>query len=189
MTEWLKSFLAERMKKPMLQFIDGTLIHNPRFFYKVYEGYAFSVSKRFAAVAPDSAVEIYFENPSDSGREIYIIALECTTLAQAWVDVYRGVSITASGTAITPVNLNFASTITSVANVEYGGTYDTSEADLVHETVVPGGSKKEAIGALAEVGESVVVPPDTTKNLLARITNKSASDTDMSIRIMWWEEE
>jgi len=170
----------------LLQFSDGTLITNPRFSKKIYDGYGFSISHRFEGVASDGVAEVYFENPSGSERTVFIIAIECTSFAQGWVDVYRDALVTSSGTELTPVNLNQGSTNTSVVDVEYGGTYDISEAQLVHNTVVPGGSRQRAIGSLAEVGETVVIPAEYS--LLIRFTNKSASAADMSIRIVWWEE-
>jgi len=170
----------------LLQFSDGTLITNPRFSKKIYEGYGFSISHRFEDVAADGVVEVYFENPSASDRTIFIIAIECTSFAQAWVDLYRDALVTLSGTELAPINLNQGSDITSVVNVEYGGTYDISGAQLVHNTVVPGGSKIRAVGGLAEVGEAVAIPEEYS--FLIRFTNKSASATDMSVRIIWWEE-
>jgi hypothetical protein len=167
----------------LLQFIDGTLIINPRFFYKIYEGYGFSISNRFENVASDASVNIYFENPAGSGREVFIIVIDVISFAQAWIDVYRDVT-PSGGTAITPVNLNFGSAITSVATVKYGVTY--SGGTLVHSTVCPGGSKVQATGGAAEVGETVVIPEGF--NFLVKVTNKSTGATDLSIRIVWWEE-
>jgi len=175
---------AVRIPKEILQFIDGTQIVNPRFFYKIYEGYGFSISHRFEGVGADSSVDLYFENPSDSGRQVFVVVVEIVSLAQAWIDVYRENTVTVSGTALTPVNLNFEKTISSVVNVEYGGTYELGTLTL--NTICPGGSKKEAVGGNAEVGETVVIPPGF--NFLVRVTNKSASATDLSIRILWWEE-
>jgi len=170
----------------LLQFSDGTLIVNPRFSKKIYDGYGFSISHRFEDIAADGVAEVYFENPSGSNRTIFMIAIECTSLGQGWVDLYRDASVTSSGTKLTPVNLNQESTNTSAVEVEYDGTYDISEAQLVHNTVVPGGSRIRAVGGFAEVGEAVIIP--AKYSLLVRFTNKSASATDMSIRIIWWEE-
>jgi len=169
-----------------LQFVDGTLITNIRFFKKIYDGYGFSISHRFENIGADAAVEVYFENPSASGKTAFIVAIECGSFGQAYIDLYRDVSVTSSGTSLTPVNLNQGSTNTSVVDVEYGGTYDISGAELVHNTVLPGGSKVRAIGDLAEVGESVVIPEEYS--FLVRLINKSAAATDMSMRIIWWEE-
>jgi len=170
--------------RAVLRFTDGTQIVNPRLFYKTHEGYAFSVSHRFEGVGAGASVDLYFGNPAGSGRKVFIVAVEVVSLAQAYIDIYRGNTVTAAGTALTPVNLNFEKNISSVANVEYGGTYGLGTLTL--NTVCPGGSKKEAVGGNADVGETVVAPEGF--NFLVRVTNKSASDTDLSIRVLWWEE-
>jgi len=172
-------------KEPeLLQFTDKTVIQNPRFFYKIYEGYGYAASHRFEGVADDATGEIYLENPSGSGKEIFIVAIDVISTGQGWVDIYRDNTVIASGTAITPVNLNFEKAYASVASVEHSGTYTTG--DQVHGSVVPGGARVRAVGGAAEVGESVVVPEDY--NFLIRVTNKSGSAADMSIRILWWED-
>lgn len=180
----IKSFLLSRFRKPILQFVDGTVLINPRFLKKIYDGYGFSISHRFESVSSDSTAEVYFENPSGSGRDIYIIIVEVISTGQGWCDIYRDNTITSAGTSITPVNLNLGSSIASVANVEYGGTYTTGTQ--VHSTTIPGGSGVRAIGSSAEVGESVILPEDS--NILIRVTNKSSSSEDASIRIIWCEE-
>jgi len=175
---------TSKIPKAILQFLDGTQITNPRLFYKIYEGYGFSISKRFESVADDASVDLYLENPSGSGRQVFIIMIEVVSLGNAYIDIYRGNTVTVSGTALTPVNLNFEKALGSVVNAEYGGTYTTGP--LVHNTVCPGGTKKEAVGGLAAVGESVVIPEGF--NFLVRVTNKSGATTDLSIRVVWWEE-
>jgi len=165
----------------VLRYVDNSLIVSERFLKKIKDGYGFSVSHRFEGVASGSAVEMYFENPSGSGRTVYIVTISVISFGQAWADVYRGNTVSVAGTALTPVNLNFGSSITSVVNVEYGGTYTTGT--LVHNTVVPGGSLVRAVGGAVEIGETVVIPPGY--NLLARVTNQSASSSDISIRIIW----
>ena len=168
----------------LLQFEDETLITNPRFSKKIYDGYGFSVSKRFEDVANDSSEEVYFENPDNSGRDIYLIAVEVVSFGQVFVDVYRGNSVTSGGTSLTPINLNFDSIVSSVVSVEYGGAY--SLGNNVHETVCPGGTKVKAVGGATEVGELVVIPENF--NFLVRVTNKSGGNTSFSIRIIWFEE-
>ena len=175
---------TSKIPKAILQFIDGTQITNPRFFYKIYEGYGFEASRRFESVGAGDSIDVYFENPTGSGRQVFLISVEITSFAQAWIDIYRGNIVTASGTPITPVNLNFAKAIGSVANLEYGGTYTLGT--LVLNTVCPGGSKKQAVGAMADVGETAVIPEG--HNFLVRVTNKSADATDLSVRMIWWEE-
>ena len=168
----------------ILQFVDKTAITNPRFQYKIKEGYGFAVGHRFPSVASGASVDLYFENPSGSGREVVIITIEVTALAQSDIDIYENNTITANGTALTPRNLNRGSSITSVVNAEYDGTYGLG--DLIFDDVCPGGSKKEAVGGAAEVGETAIIPPGS--NFLVRVTNQSASATRIAIRILWWEE-
>ena len=172
------------VERHILQFSDGTQIVNPRFFYKACEGYGFAVGHRFAGVGSGSSVDIYFENPPGSGRKIYIVTITVTAFDQVWIDIYRGNTVTAHGTSLTPVNLNFEKNIPSVALVEYGGSYTLG--NLALDDLCPGGSKKEAVGGRAEVGETVIMPEGY--NFLVRVTNKSASSTDIAIRILWWEE-
>jgi len=168
----------------LLQFSDGTLIVNPRFLKKILDGVAFSASNRFEGVANDASIDLLFENPSDSGKKVFLITAEVISFGRGYIDVYRDSGVTVSGTAVEPVNLNFESANESVCNVEYGGTYDLGAS--VHRTVIPGGSKVRAIGFAVEVGESVIIPEN--HNLLLRFTNKSGAATDMSIRLIWWEE-
>ncbi len=172
------------LNRPILQFLDGTAIVNPRFFYKIFEGYGFGVSRRFEGVGSDAHVDLYFENPPGSGREVFIIIIEVVSFAQAYVDIYRGNTRSAAGTPLTPVNLNFGKDVSSVVSVEYGGSY--TPGSLVSNTVCPGGSRIRATGGATEVGECMIIPPGF--NFLVRVTNKSASSTDLSVRIIWWEE-
>jgi|Deesub1362A_J573_1020465.scaffolds.fasta_scaffold00652_18 hypothetical protein len=177
-----------RLQKSILRFTDGTGIFNQRLLKKISDGYGFMASKRFTAVASGSTAEMYFENPSGSGRNIYVILIRCVSEAQGTVDIYTGVSVSSSGTTITPVNLNLGSTNTSIANVEHSGTYDITGATLFQETVAPGGTGVHATGDIAEVGESVIMPPNDT-DLLIIYTNESGSAANMSIRIIWWEDK
>jgi len=176
--------IEKALDDSLLRFIDNTVIVNPRFFKKIYEGYGFAVSHRFEGVADGSSVDLYFENPSDSGRTVYLITVEVGSFGQAYIDVYRSNTVTASGTTLTPVNLNFASSNSSVVKVEYGGTYTTGTLTL--NTICPGGKRSRAVGALADIGECAVMPEGF--NFLVKVTNKSGTATDISIRIVWWEE-
>jgi len=44
----------------LLQFIDKATLVNPRFQYKVKQGYGFAVGHRFTSVASGANVDIYF---------------------------------------------------------------------------------------------------------------------------------
>jgi len=183
-TDTITNKIDEKIPYPLLQFYDGTVLTNQRFFKKIEDGSAFSVSNRFEAVAADGTISMYFENPSTSSKKVYVLVVQVVSMAEFWIDIYRDNTITTNGTPIDPVNLNFGSDNESVAYVEYGGVYTTG--NRVHNSVSPGGTRIRAIGAAMEVGECVLIPPGN--NFLVIATNKSASSEDMSIRIIWWEE-
>jgi len=176
--------VTKSIQNPMLQLEDGTAIMERNFFKRIHEGYGFSISHRFEGVAADASADLYFENPANSGREAFIVMIEVVSFGQAHIDIYRGNEIVANGTKLTPVNLNFEKTITSVVNAEYGGTYTLGTLTL--NTVCPGGALIRAIGGTAEVGETAVIPPNF--NFVVRVTNKSGAATDLSIRVIWWEQ-
>ena len=159
-------------------------IAKPFFRKKIEEGKAFSISRRFEEVASGASVSIYFENPPYSGVNAHIQMIEVVSMAQAFVDIYRDATKTAVGTPLSPFNLNMASPRTSKINAEYGGTYENGELAL--NTVCPGGSGVRAVGGAVEVGENLIIPPG--RNIVVVVTNASASDTNISIRFLWYEE-
>jgi len=167
----------------ILRLTDGTVVIVPKVFYDVNLGRAFSASKRFESLANDASKEILFINPSESGIKVYIIAVEISGFANAYIDIYDDVNVTSNGTEIATRNLNLGSSATPKAEVYYDGSY--TPADKIHETILPGGIKTFAVGALAEIGETVKIPAG--HNLMARITNKGGTTSDFSIRFLWIE--
>ena len=182
-TSDIKTYTS-RLTRNTLQFLDGTLIVYPRFFYKIYQGYGFASSKRFEGIASGNHIDILFMNPENSGREIFITMVEITGLAQLYADIYVNNTITNIGTKINILNLRPAMNITPVAIVSYNGTYTLGT--LIYNVVVPGGTRIRATGGQASIGETVVL--DEGVNFIMRVTNASASDTDFSVRALWWEE-
>ena len=151
---------------------------------RIYEGKAFIAGKRFEAVADGSSIQILFNNPSNSNVKAKIILIEIVTGGKFYVDVARDVTISASGTAIPVMNLNFGSTNTPSCNVEYGGTYTGGTTTLT--SMVPGGTLVRAVGDIASFGESMLIPEGHNK--LFTVTNQSGATEDFSIKFLWWEE-
>lgn len=168
----------------LLQFEDGTVAVVPRLFYKIWVGRAFSTSYIFEGVAADATATALFENPNDSGKDATIIAIEAVSFGQAHIRVYRNVTVTNAGTAMPTINLNMSSSNSAICNVYHTPTW--SDGDLAHQTVLPGGARPRAVGDLAEIGESIVIPPGF--DLIVQVTNKSSAETDISMRFVWWEE-
>lgn len=178
------SDLNSKIQRTLLQFEDGALGIDTRFAQRIEIGYAFSASHRFEGVPSDESRDVFFENPSTSGRDVNIIAIEVALLGQAWIDIYRDNTRIAGGTRIPVFNLNLGSGIEPKAIPEYGGQY--TPGVLAHSTVAPGGRLVRVLGSVVEVGERVKVPPGY--NLLVRVTNKAGVTTDFSVRLLWWED-
>lgn len=151
---------------------------------RVLEGKAFTAGKRFESVADGDTVYIYLGNPSGSGKTINIVTIIVGATAKVYVDVYVANSISSAGTTITPMNLNLGSSNTSIAHVEYGGTYTLGNKMI--EDVIPGGKRGRAIGTVVEIGETTLLPQGT--NIVIAVTNKGGTAQDISIRPVWWEE-
>lgn len=168
-----------------LKLPDGTTVEVPRFFHYILRGYGYIATKRFEGLADDSSVDVYIENPLGSGRLVYCVLVEISGFGNAYVDVYYGVSVTSSGNDLIAMKMNKKGK-DPIKIIEYGGTYDISGAEKVCETVLPGGTKKEAIGGAISFGEAVLVSEN--ENYLIRITNKSGVANDFSVKSVWWEE-
>jgi len=166
------------------RFNDKSIVTGSRFEKKIEEGYAFSSSERFASVANGSTVEMVFQNPSGSGRDVNIIAVEIIPFGRGHIDIYENSKITDEGSQAQIFNLNMGSSNSSVCKVLYNGTY--SGGDLKHKTVAYGGRSVRAIGSLSEVGEKVKITEG--KNIRVVFTNKAGVDIDVSMRFLWWEE-
>ena len=151
---------------------------------KIREGKAFEASRRFTSIADGDKVDVLFENPSGSGVEVTFFVVEVNGGAELWPDVLRNVSKDAAGSPMDVMNPNMGSDRQPKCRVESNGTY--SGGTKVHETVSFGGQKQFAVGSLAEIGGSAIIPQGN--NVLARIWNMSGSPVNLSVRVIWVEE-
>jgi len=164
---------------------DGAAICEHVLYDKIREGRAFSVSHRFASVAAGANVTMYFSIPADSVA-VNVVAIEVASTGQGYIEIYRYPDVISGGTQLTPINLDFSSLVTSTVVTGYGYTVDLSSATKALDVVLPGGTKVRAVGSLSEVGESVILPPGNS--FVVIYTNTAATDEDVSIRIVWFEE-
>jgi len=179
-----REVLGEKLKYSILQFSDGTMMTYPRFFIKILEEKGFICSHRFEGVSDGSTIDLLIDNPSNSGVKVYIIAIEVVSYGQGWIDFYRDNTVQSSGTALPILPLYLGSNKQSKIHIEYGGTYNVGT--LAMNTATPGGRRSRAVGSLAEIGETLVIPPG--QNMLVRFTNKAGTSVDVSIKVLWWEE-
>lgn len=148
-------------------------------------GRLFVVSKRWEGVASGASVDFIISNPSNSGRELCLLMLQIMGTDQGWIDMYADSEGLGSGTTLTPVNKFIGHSETSVAHIEVDGTY--TPGTQIHATVLPGGSGIFATGGGAELGVGGIIGEG--HNLHVRLTNKSSSASDLSIRVVWWEKD
>jgi len=157
--------------------------------YMVNQGNAYEVG---VVMSINGGVTGYFliANPSNSGKTLYIRQIVIIGKAEGRVNKYVGtygtdIVVSTAGTAVTPVNKDAGSSNTSVAHVEYGGTY-TNNSTKVVSSVIPGGSGFFAQGGHAGVSLAGKLEPGYA--YLIGITNDSTATDDFSVLIEWWEE-
>jgi len=158
--------------------------------YMVEQGNAFEAGEIFS-IGSGSSVEVLLANPSGSGKTIKIRLLAAIGKVEGKVEKYVGtygsgkeISITSNGTQIPKINKKPDSPNTSIAVLEYGGTYSNSAKEV--KGVIPGGSGVFAQGGQSTVGLAGIIPEGYAN--LIKITNDSASTDDFSILLEWWEE-
>ena len=179
-------FMEESLRTGVDDYISGVTIVQPIFQNYIDKSIGYSASIRENLSNGDS-LDVMFYNPEGSGVVAYIISVEAVGLAQGLIDIYQNATITSNGTELYLRSLKLTDTNPPNCKVEYNGTYDTSGAALVLQTVLPGGTRRRAIGSLAEVGETVIIGEG--ESILVRLTNNSGANNYYSIRIVWWEKQ
>jgi len=166
--------------------IRNYIVNAPVLKKKVEEGIAYTCSDIKKSLASGSSVGFLLQNPSGSGKEVHVVVVEVVGKAEGDIEVYLGVTVTASGTSIPITNMNRNYPDNSVCSAEFDGTYDTSGATRLHRKALPGGSGIRAIGSATELGEEVVLPEGD--NILILIYNTSDKSSDYSCEFTWYEE-
>ena len=178
--------LNNKIGVQLYQFLDGTLLVNQRLLVKILEGDVYLAGWRLDDVASGSSADFEFENPSGSGVYANIITIGLIGTGNGRVNMYpkNQYTVNASGTSVSPFNLNPASGKSAKCIFRYGGTY-TPGTPAVRQ-VLPGGSRIRAVGGIITVDVNLRVPEGFS--FLVEIVNQSASAEDFSARMMWWEE-
>ena len=172
-------------RKTPLQFDDGVLVVGQRQLRKAWDGYKFTASHRFEGVAADDGVNVLLAVPGGAGRNVFFLAFEVSSYAQAHIDLYFDVEYS-GGTELAVLNLrrSLQGVVNPVAEALHtvAFTPSTHHLPLVHQ----GGTKQFAAGGLSEVGGAAILGPGC--NVVIAVVNKSTAAQDLSIRMVWWEE-
>lgn len=149
------------------------------------EGVSFGTSVRQVNVADDGTLNMLLLNPSDSDKALCWLVLETASEGKTYLDLYGDVVTNATGTAALKINKHAGSSTATVARVEYNGSYIFTSANLMHETVIPGGTGPHSLGGGTVDAEIAIGDPG--HNVLVQLTNKGGAAKDMSLRIVWMD--
>lgn len=151
--------------------------------YAMENGNAYATSVRIPDVADDSSIELLLTNPQTSNKNICWTALVAASEGKAYLDMYGQVTTNDTGTSLYQTQKFAGSSKTSVADTEYNGSYSYTSANLIYQTLVPGGGGPHSVGGEAIDAELAMASPN--HNVLISLTNKAGSAKDMSLRIVW----
>jgi len=154
-------------------------------YWEEQEGITFGTSVRQEDVADNGTLNMLLFNPGDSGKSLCWVVLEAASEGKAYLDFYGDVVTNTTGTALFQINKHAGSATTSVARTEYNGSYIFTSANLMHETLIPGGVGPHSIGG--GTADTEVAIGDPGHNVLVQLTNKGGATKDMSIRIVWMD--
>lgn len=163
--------------------LKNSLYEKSHLLYAEENGDAYGTSVRVADVADDGTLNFLLFNPSNSSKNLCWVVLEAASEGKAYLDFYGDVTTNATGTASFQCNKYAGSTKTSVARTEYNGSYVFTSANLIHQTLLPGGTGPKSIGGGAIDAEVAIGGPG--HNVLVQLTNKGGATKDMSLRIVW----
>ena len=108
---------------------------------------------------------------------------------KAYIYFYKGVTISTSGTVITPVNMNDTSSNASTASVYYGG-FLTSSGTTWCEVLSPGApgqpGGKSPVGSEIRQDTEFVLKANT--NYALYVKNILTTSYDHNINLQWYEE-
>lgn len=139
-------------------------------------GLLFSIP--FASTVTTAApLVLQVSNPAGSGRTAYISRVAASTAASpVTLTLLRNAVV--SGSAVTPVNFNFGSAVTSVMTSRTATAAPTGgPATLVSLFLAPG-------PVIVEYNGRIIVPPGNSLTLSITIASGSSAATG---NINWWE--
>ena len=146
-------------------------------------GVSWHVSHRFTDVADAASVDILVV--TDPGVELFIVG-EAVADGKAYIDIYEGATVSASGTELTQYNRSRGSAKTNGSTIYHTPTV-TDTGTVISYGLMAGGEAPghRSIGGAGGIGADFIFKGDTI--YLFRITNKSGSASDISIHLDTWD--
>lgn len=148
--------------------------------WKIHQGDFYSVGYYNASVANTASIQVIIETPSTNEAHT---AIKLNHGGDATLQVYEGVTYAAAGTSITPQNHNRCFPNSSVITASHTPT--TPSGTLVWQEYFPGGTGGTAPGAVATVGEQVVLCNSGV--YMFEATNISGIAAPLNLAISYYE--
>lgn len=148
--------------------------------WKIHEGAFYSVGYYNAAVANGASIQIIVEIPSTIEGHT---SIKLNHGGDVTLQLYEGVTYTDPGTSITPQNHNRCFANTSVVTSSHTPT--SPVGTQIWQEFFPGGTGGGAPGAVATVGEQVVLCSSTV--YMFEATNISGVNEPLNLVISYYE--
>lgn len=162
---------------------EGWLVVGDVEHHEIHEGELFVASKIFEDVADNGAVNIVFQNASETKSAH--LQMYGSHGGDSYGKFYRNCTHT-NGTALSAQQPNGESDTTSECVLSYNGSDGTS-GDLALEEYLPGGTKTLAGGGQGSGRVEFVVPAGAT--VMVEMVNKAGGAKTQSITLIWYEHD
>lgn len=151
---------------------------------KVHEGNVFIVSKIFTSVANDGYADLRIKTGAnkDAHAEIFI-----STEGKAYAYSYSGTTYTVDGTQLTAINRNSNFTGGNETIAYHTPTINVLGTQRFEQMMGGGvGVGNQLAGSLSERLETV---HKVNSDILIRVQNKAGTAKDISMYVVWYEED
>jgi len=146
-------------------------------------GSLYSVTTGAVSVAASAFLVLQLTNPANSGKTFYINTVSGGSSVTTTMALYQNATFAAAGTPLTPLNLNWNFSNSSIATAKdlTQATDPTTGGTLISTLVQPAGVVNNLYYG------SLIIPSGTSsREFYVRLTN-AASVNNLSINVTWWE--
>lgn len=130
--------------------------------HEIHEGRHFKADRQDTSLATDETIELLLTTPDTTRWAHFLLTMQST--GEVVVELYEGTTVSAEGTAITPINRNRNSDTASVVVVTHTPTI-TSDGTKLTENWIGTTGFKEDIGDRTR-GDNEIILKQNTKYLI-----------------------
>lgn len=168
---------------PAYDIITGAQLTIDVSHHEVHEGEMFHAEYTNASVSDAASVDVLLRTGAKDAHTVFDVYAG----GQARVYLYESVTVTTTGTAVTPYNMNRTYSLTPTVGISQTPTVLVGSTVLVNGRVLPGGASQQTrVGGGVRQGVEWILKPDT--NYLIRATNTSGSAVPINVVTEWYEE-